>query len=146
MNTTETRTTTDEPMKSTEYRDPRTGKINERKIKSFKDLFIWQEGIKIVQKTYQITSFFPKEELYGLTSQMRRCAVSVPSNIAEGFKRWHSKEFKQHLNISLASLAELETQITISDLLGYVNKDKIPGFLESIDKTCRMIVALAKKL
>ncbi len=77
----------------------------EEKIKSFKDLKIWQKGIEIVKDVYDITKSFPKEELYGLTSQMRRCAVSIPSNIAEGFKRYHNKEFKQFLYITLGSSA-----------------------------------------
>lgn len=77
----------------------------EEKIKSFKDLKIWQKGIEIVKDVYDITKSFPKEELYGLTSQMRRCVVSIPSNIAEGFKRYHNKEFKQFLYITLGSSA-----------------------------------------
>lgn len=77
-----------------------------KKIKGFKDLRIWQKGIEIVKDIYEITKPFPKEELYGLTSQMRRCAISIPSNIAEGFKRYHNKEYKQFLYITLGSSAE----------------------------------------
>lgn len=78
-------------------------------IRSFKELHVWQKVIKIVKDIYALTSKFPKEELYGLTSQMRRCAVSILSNIAEGFKRSHNKEFKQFLHIELGSAAELAT-------------------------------------
>jgi len=75
------------------------------KIKNFKDLRIWQEGIKLVKYIYLLTKDFPKDELYGLSSQMRRCAVSIPSNIAEGFRRYHNKEYKQFLFITLGSCA-----------------------------------------
>ena len=81
----------------------------EEKIKSFKDLKIWQKGIEIVSDTYILTKKFPKEELFSLTSQLRRSAISIPSNIAEGFKRFHNKEYKQFLFITLGSCAELET-------------------------------------
>ena len=79
------------------------------KIKNFQDLRIWQIGIEVVKDIYVLTKKFPKEELYGLTSQMRRSAVSIPSNIAEGFRRYHNKEYKQFLYIVLGSCAELET-------------------------------------
>jgi len=73
-------------------------------------LRMWQKGIEIVKDIYMLTSKFPKEEIYGLTAQMRRSAISIPSNIAEGFKRSFPKEYKQFLHISLGSAAELETQ------------------------------------
>ena len=88
------------------------------KIKNFQDLRIWQKGIEVVKEIYILTKKFPKEELYGLTSQMRRSAVSIPSNIAEGFRRYHNKEYKQFLYIAMGSCAELETQIIISYELG----------------------------
>jgi len=78
------------------------------KIKNFEDLRIWQKGIEVVKDVYILTKKFPKEELYGLTSQMRRSAVSIPSNIAEGFRRYHNKEYKQFLYIVLGSCAELD--------------------------------------
>jgi len=71
------------------------------KIKNFQDLRIWQKGIEVVKDIYILTKKFPKEELYGLTSQMRRSAVSIPSNIAEGFRRYHNKEYKQFLYIAM---------------------------------------------
>ncbi len=70
------------------------------KIKNFKQLKIWQKGIEIVKDIYQLTKRFPKEELYGLTSQMRRAVISTPSNVAEGFKRRHNKEYTQFLHIT----------------------------------------------
>jgi len=85
------------------------------KIKNYKELKIWQKGIEIAEKVYLITDDFPKSELYGLTSQMRKASVSISSNIAEGFVRQYSKEYKQFLYISLGSCAELETQLILSN-------------------------------
>ena len=90
-------------------------------IKSYKDLEIWQEGIELVGTVYKLTSTFPKDELYGLTSQMRRAAVSVPSNIAEGYARHHRPELRQFLYVSLGSLAELETLSIVAARLGYID-------------------------
>ena len=82
-------------------------------VNNFKDLKIWKIAIELVKKVYMISSKLPKEELYGLTSQIKRSAISIPSNVAEGFRRQHNNEFKQFLYISLGSCAELETQIII---------------------------------
>jgi len=79
------------------------------KIKNFQDLRIWQKGIEVVKDIYILTKKFPKEELYGLTSQMRRSAISIPSNIAEGFRRYHNKEYKQFLYIALVLDSILDT-------------------------------------
>jgi four helix bundle protein len=87
------------------------------KIKSYKDLNIWKRSIRLVEEIYKITKNFPKEEIYGLTSQLRRSAVSIPSNTAEGFTRFHNKEYRQFLYISLGSCAELTTQVIISSHL-----------------------------
>lgn len=115
-------------------------------IKSFRELDIWKKGIELVKEIYRITAKFPNSELYGLTSQMRRSAVSVPSNVAEGFRRRHSKEFKQFLSIALASLAELETQLVIAEELHYLESEDENRILEFIDHISRMIANLAKKL
>lgn len=116
------------------------------KIKSFKELKIWQKGMEIVKDIYKLTANFPKEEVYGLTSQMRRSAVSIPSNIAEGFKRFHSKEYMQFLHIALGSAAELETQIIISKELGFINESELQSVSEKIDHSSKMISALLNKL
>ena len=116
------------------------------KIRSFRDLKIWREGISLVKEIYELTKRFPKEELYGLSSQMRIAAVSIPSNVAEGFRRQHNKEYKQVLNISLGSLAELETQTVIAKELDYIVADNAEHVTEKIDYICRMIVNLQKKL
>ena len=116
------------------------------KIKNFQDLRIWQKGIEIVKDIYLLTKRFPKEELYELTSQMRRSAVSIPSNIAEGFRRYHNKEYKQFLYIALGSCAELETQMIIANELDYINdNDKIEP-IEKIKYICRMTIKLIQKL
>lgn len=118
------------------------------KIRNFKQLKIWQKGIDIVKDIYILTMKFPKDELYGLTSQMRRSAISIPSNIAEGFKRYHSKEYSQFLHIVLGSAAELETQLIIAKELGFINdKDKLLiDILEKIDHISKMISSLLNKL
>jgi len=116
------------------------------KIKSFKDLKIWQKGIEIVKDTYAMTEEFPRKEMYGLTMQMRRSAISVPSNIAEGFKRYHSKEYSQFLHVALGSAAELETQIIIAKELGFIKESKTEEILEKLDHLCRMTSSLLNKL
>ena len=83
-------------------------------IKTHKDLEVWQKAIDLVEKSYRVTKTFPHEELYGLTSQIRRAAVSIPSNIAEGAARQTSKEYIQYLYIALGSLSELETQFIVA--------------------------------
>jgi len=109
-------------------------------------LRIWQIGIEVVKDIYILTKKFPKEELYGLTSQMRRSAVSIPSNIAEGFRRYHNKEYKQFLYIALGSCAELETQIIIANELNYINETNKTELIEKIKYICRMTVKLIQKL
>lgn len=98
-------------------------------VHSYKDLEIWKRGMSLVENIYEITRNFPKEEQYGLSVQMRRSSISVPSNIAEGFTRKQTKEFKRFLNISLGSLAELETQIILSFRLKYITEEIIKELL-----------------
>jgi four helix bundle protein len=86
------------------------------KLESFRDLRVWQLAMELVELTYRVTQSFPKHEVYGLTSQIQRAAVSVPSNLAEGHTREHTKEYLHHLSIAQASLAELETQLEKSQL------------------------------
>ncbi|APG26462.1 four helix bundle protein [Syntrophotalea acetylenivorans] len=105
------------------------------KISHHKDLDVWQLSMALVSEIYRLTGNFPKEEIYGLTNQMRRAAVSVPSNIAEGAARNSKKEFLQYLYVSLGSLAELETQLLISKNLGYLaSPDSTMCELENIRK------------
>jgi len=92
------------------------------KIKNFRDLDIWNKGVEIVKDAYRTANSFPKQETYGLASQMKRCSVSIPSDIAEGFNRFHNKEYKQFLYIALGSCAELETQIEVAEELKYIDE------------------------
>ena len=115
-------------------------------IETYRELKVWQKGIALVKQIYDVTRKFPKEETYGLVSQMRRAAVSVPSNIAEGFRRFHNKEYKQYLYMSMGSCAELETQITISKELKFLTDNEETDLLERLDHIGRMLSNLIKKL
>ena len=116
------------------------------KIKNFRDLDVWKKGVEIVKDVYRITNGFNKQEFYGLTSQMRRCSISVPSNVAEGFNRFHNKEYRQFLFVALGSCAELETQIEIATELKYLDGQKKIYLLEKLDHESRMLRNLIKKL
>jgi len=115
-------------------------------IETYRDLDIWKKGIEVVKDIYELTEKFPKQETYGLVSQMRRSAISIPSNVAEGFKRYHNKEYKHFLHMSLGSCAELETQITIAKELKYIQENEEAILLEKLDHIGRMISNLLKKL
>jgi len=95
------------------------------KTKSFKDLIVWQKSYKLVLETYKMTKAFPKTETYGLSQQIRRAAISIPSNIAEGYGRKHKLEYEQFLSIAYGSLLEVETQCLLAADLKYVNKCEI---------------------
>lgn len=112
--------------------------------KCHEDLEIWKKSINLVKEAYVITRNFPKEELFVLISQMRRVAISIPSNIAEGAARKSKKEFANFLSISLGSLSELETQFIISEELEYL--DDIVDIREQIKRIRQMTTALYNKL
>ncbi len=116
------------------------------KIKDYKDLKIWQLGREIVKDVYLVSKKFPKEELYGLTAQIRRSAVSIPSNIAEGFARNYNKEYKHFLYISLGSCAELETQLILTSDLGFPGKREVENLLGKIIYVAKMTTNLIKKI
>lgn len=100
----------------------------------YKDLEAWKKSIELVTLIYKITENFPQSEQYGITNQMRRAAVSIPSNIAEGSSRHSDKETLRFLDISLGALAELETQIIISETLGYLNnKDNLLQEIKAVN-------------
>lgn len=115
-------------------------------IKSYRDLLIWQKGIAFVKRIYQETARFPDSERYGLTNQMRRAAVSIPSNIAEGQARQHSGEFRQFLFIALGSIAELETQILISQDLGFLPEEISTSLQADLLELQKMTRTLASRL
>ncbi len=108
-------------------------------VKNYRDLRVWQSGMDLVVLVYEISEKFPSKEMYGLTSQIRRAAVSVPSNIAEGHTRESTKEYLHHLSIAHASLAEVETQIEIAFRLTYCNQ-------EGRDRVLAHAMALGKQL
>ena len=116
----------------------------ESKIRSFRDLEIWKKGIDLVTEVYRKTGSFPKGEVYGLVSQMRRAAVSYPSNIAEGAARKSKKEYIYFVYIALGSLSELDTQLIISENLGYISYDK--ELSDKINHLSRMTVQFIKHL
>jgi four helix bundle protein len=95
-----------------------------RVVKCYRDLIAWQKAMDLVTEVYDCTQAFPRTEVFGLISQMRRAAVSIPSNVAEGHARQSTGEFRQFLGHALGSLVEVETQILISQRLGYVNSQK----------------------
>ncbi len=109
-------------------------------------LEIWKESIELVGDVYRLTRNFPKEELYSLTSQIRRCSVSIPSNIAEGAGRKGNKEFINFLSISAGSCCELETQLIIAERLGYIKNDESGSLFERLAYIKRMNVNLARRL
>lgn len=112
----------------------------------YRELDIWKKGIEIADAVYKVTESFPKEERFGLAVQMRRSAVSVPSNIAEGFARQHNKEYKQFLYIALGSCAELETQIIVGCNCGYLGKKIGDELLEYLDHESRMLMNMIKAI
>src|SRR4051794_26869316 len=99
-------------------------------ITSFRDLRVWQAGMTLVERVYQCTARFPSSEVFGLSAQMQRAAVSVPSNIAEGHTRAYTREYLHHVAIALGSLAELQTQIELALRLGFVEPQLGTGLLE----------------
>ena len=115
-------------------------------IKNFKDLIVWQKAMKLATEVYRITNKLPKEESYGLTSQMRRSAVSVPSNISEGHSRHSTKEFQRFLYIALGSNSELETQLLLCIELAYLKNEDLKQIFELHKEVEKMIKVLARKL
>jgi four helix bundle protein len=115
-------------------------------IKSYKDLIVWQRGMDLVEAVYQITKKLPASEQWGLTSQMRRAAVSVPSNIAEGYGRHATGEYRHHLSIARASLLELETHVLLCERLGYLKDVDSKPIVSEIDDISKMLASLIAKL
>lgn len=113
---------------------------------NFRELKIWQDAMKITKLTYKLTKLFPSAEMYGLTSQMNRAAVSIPSNIAEGAGRNSNKEFTQFLNISIGSCFELETQVILAFEFAYIEKEDLEKFVLDINRLEKMINSLISTL
>jgi len=116
------------------------------KVKHYKELKIWQKGMDMAKSVYRLTAQFPAEERFGLIVQMRRAAVSVPSNIAEGQARSGTREFLQFLSHANGSLAEMETQVLLSVDLGYCREPDVESILREIGELQRMLAAIKRKL
>ena len=115
------------------------------RVVDYKQLIAWQKSFNLSLLIYKISFNFPSEEKFGLTSQIRRCAVSIPSNIAEGWSRGKGKDYARFLSISLGSANELETQILISENLGYVNKDFSKDILENIIEIKKLLLSYIRQ-
>jgi len=115
-------------------------------MKSFRELRVWQRALDLVEKIYLVTRKFPREETYGLMSQIRRAVVSVPSNIAEGHTRNHIKEYLHHLSMAQASLAEVETQLEIANRLKYIRPNELKELISEINSLGRQLYALRNSL
>ena len=113
------------------------------RLRSHKDLDVWQRAMDLASEIYATTARFPREEAYGLTMQVRRAAVSIPSNIAEGAARNSRKELVQYLHIAMGSVAELETQLLLARRMGFLSESKL---LDTLDEVRKMLVALLRSL
>lgn len=115
-------------------------------VTSHKDLLVWQRSMDLVETVYRITAGFPSGEQWGLVSQMRRAAISVPSNIAEGYGRQATGEYRHHVSIGRGSLLELETQILLAVRLKYLSVEDAEPVLKETDEISRMLATLVSKL
>lgn len=115
-------------------------------IQSYKDLQVWQKAIELVTMIYRLTESFPQKEIYGLTSQMRRSSVSIPSNVAEGSRRGSRAEFRHFLLIAFGSGAELETQLEISKKLSFGNEKDIESCLHLLEEVMKMLNVFISKM
>lgn len=115
-------------------------------MQSYRDLIVWQKSIELVALVYRVTERFPKSELFGLTSQMRRAAVSIPSNLAEGYARKHRAEYLQFVRIAYGSGAELETQLIITKKLGFASDKDLITVVSLLDEIMRMLNKFSSSL
>ena len=120
--------------------------MENRKIESYKDLIVWQKGIELVNDVYAVTKSFPKDELFGLTNQMRRASVSIPANIAEGWGRKSTKNYIQFLRISRGSLFEIETLFVIARNQNYIDEEVKSSVTGKIDELGKMLNKLLHSL
>ena len=115
-------------------------------VQHYRELIVWQKAIVLVEEVYRATNSFPKTEIYALTNQIRRAAVSIPSNIAEGQGRNSTRDFLHFLSVAQGSLMELETQITIAERLGYFDRMHEQNLLNSTAEVSRMLSGLRNSL
>ena len=119
---------------------------NKVSAKNYRELIVWQEGIKLAKGVYKLTEKFPRQETYALADQIRRAVVSVPSNIAEGQARKAPADFRRFLHISLGSLAEVDTKLVLAQEFGYLNKEDLDILDEQIQGLRRKLYALINSL
>lgn len=115
-------------------------------MKSYKELIVWRKSFELTKDIYKVTVSFPREELYGLVSQMRRAALSIPSNIAEGFSRSYTKEFIQFLRIAFGSGAELETQLLLAKELKFLKVEDYDNLGQTLQEIMRMLNKMINSL
>jgi len=115
-------------------------------VQHYRQLKVWQKAMDLAEQCYQATRTFPKEELFGLTSQIRRAAASVPANIAEGQARYHTKEFLNHLSMARGSLMEVETFLLLSQRVGLLTAQAVDSLLTLTDEISRMLTGLRQSL
>jgi four helix bundle protein len=116
------------------------------RIRSYRDLDVWQFGMDIVVETYRVTRTFPADERFGLISQLRRAAVAIPSNIAEGRNRLGAAEFRRFIAIARGSVAEVETQLAVAVALGFIRADEIASLSSRLDELSKMLFGLYRRL
>jgi len=115
-------------------------------ISNYRDLIVWQKSMSLVTNIYANTVSFPLNEMYGLTNQLRRCAISIPSNIAEGYGRRSTNDYKRFLQIAVGSLFELQTQLEIANNLSYIAKNGFNEMIESCTEIDKMLYSLIQKI
>jgi four helix bundle protein len=116
------------------------------KVKHYQELIVWQKAMNLAEEVYKISRNFPREEIYGLTSQLRRAAISIPSNVAEGQGRRTTADFLRHLSIAYGSLLELETQVLIAARLSYLTKEKCQDIMKLAAEVGRLLNGLMSSL
>ena len=116
------------------------------KVERYKDLIAWQKAMDLVEAVYRVSGRFPAEERFGLTAQIRRAAVSVPSNIAEGYSRPGRADYIRFLNIARGSANEIETQLLIAERLGFMERDKLTGIVDLVQEVQRILKGLVSSL
>ena len=139
-------TSAEETKEILDQRPARTVPLIAAKVGGYKDLLVWRKGIELVKEIYRMTKPFPADERFGLVSQMRRAAVSIPSNIAEGQARKTTGEFVQFLSQAEGSLAELDTQLILAVELGYSNTTQVASATGLVSELKRMLNALRRVL
>lgn len=115
-------------------------------LKHYRELEVWQLAMDVAQECYRVTKAFPREELFGMISQIRRAAAAIPANIAEGQSRDHTKEFLHHLSIARGSLMELETHLILSQRVNLLSQADIENLLQMTDRISRMMSGLRRSL